>query len=741
MIHLPELIIDLALILIIAAPATLVFKRLKQPLVLGYLVTGILVGPHVPFFHTVVDQKNLQVWSELGVIFLLFSIGLEFSFKKLIKIGGSASFTALFEVLFMILFGYVVGKQLEWSFTDSLFLGAILSMSSTTIIAKTFQELKLRSKKYVDFVFGVLIVEDVTAIFLLVLLTAISTSPLISFFDLGMSAFKLLFYIALWFLLGIFFIPYVLRKIRPLLDPETTLLVSMGGCFLMVLIAANTGFSPALGAFLIGSLLAETPEGHKMEELLQPIKNLFAAVFFISVGMLINPHVIFNQGPLIALTVLITIVGKFLSTFLGALISGQDREKSFMAGMSLAQIGEFSFLIAALGNQLNVISDFMYPLAISVSVVTTFTTPYLIRGSENLWPYFENNLPQRWKKIMDRYHWTLSNRENKSQLAPLVLHLYGFPIIINTVLIFATYSVFKNLPSMNFFNSVTPKIQGAMSLTLTLIASGPFFWGLLLGPPRKIKNQVPQTLMKLRTLQVSLFLIRYTLACSLILLMIHHFIPSQKGVLLVVLLPLSIPLFSQHWMKKLYHLIESQFLKNLNERERQALEKMEPFFQILPWQIQLGRFEIGKNSPFIGKKLLDLNFREKFNLTIVAVDRGTTSFFAPDGNFQLWPLDTIYCCGNEKALEEFTINIDTQEEKEFISSQLNSTRNHYHIKSILITRESELKSKTIAESDLRTHPQGGLVVAVERGEEKILGPAGHFLLKENDLLWIVGFKD
>ena len=370
MIHLPDLIQDLGLILMAAALVTILFKKLKQPVVLGYLIAGFLVGPNFAFLPTVKDHASILIWAEIGVIFMLFGLGLEFSFKKLKKVGKSASITASFEILCMLGCGYLTGQLLGWSKMDSLFLGGILSISSTTIIVRAFDELNLKGRSFVSLVFGVLIVEDLIAILLLVLLSSVAVTQSLSGSELLFSALRLGFFLIIWFLLGIYLLPVLLRNFREHLSDETMLIVSLGLCLMMVVIATQVGFSPALGAFVMGSILAETPKGQRIEQLLLPVKNLFSAIFFVSVGMLINTRILLSHFDIILLIAVVTIAGKFVSSLIGALLSGRSLKSSVQAGMSLAQIGEFSFIIATLGVTLKVTSDFLYPIAVAVCALT-----------------------------------------------------------------------------------------------------------------------------------------------------------------------------------------------------------------------------------------------------------------------------------------------------------------------------------------------------------------------------------
>ncbi|HYX34977.1 MAG TPA: cation:proton antiporter, partial [Oligoflexus sp.] len=393
MVHLPALIQDLGIILITAAATTLIFKWLKQPVVLGYLIAGLLVGPHVSFVPTVVDTESVKVWAEIGVIFLLFGLGLEFSFKKLAKVGKSAGIAALFEIITMTSVGYLLGRALGWTTMDSLFLGAILSMSSTTIIIRAFDELGLKAKGFVSLVFGVLIVEDLAAILILVLLTIIASPNPVSGSEVLISTLRLGFFLLLWFVVGIYFVPGLMKRVKKHLSDETLLIVSIGLCLTMVIIATQVGFSPALGAFVMGSILAETKEGLRIEHLIVPVRDLFAAVFFVSVGMMIDPKILMENFGVVLLIIAVTIVGKLFGSGLGALLSGRSLRQSMQAGLSLAQIGEFSFLIAALGVSLKVTSDFLYPIVIAVSAVTTFTTPYMIKYSGPIVTWIERHIP------------------------------------------------------------------------------------------------------------------------------------------------------------------------------------------------------------------------------------------------------------------------------------------------------------------------------------------------------------
>ena len=402
-VHIPNLINDLGLILITAAIAVLIFRKLKQPLVLGYLVAGFLASSHFHFFPTVKDINSITVWAEIGVIFLLFSLGLEFSFKKLIKVGGTASVTALTQIFTMIIIGYYAGKFMGWEEMNCIFLGVILSISSTTIILKAFDELGVKSQKFTGNVIGALIVQDIVAILMMVLLSTIAVSQQFSGIELIQSLLKLGFFLIIWFISGIFFIPTLLKKLKPLFTDEMLLIISLALCLFMVIFAAGVGFSPALGAFIMGSIIAETNEAEHIEHLVKPVKDLFGAIFFVSVGMLINPETLVEYAIPVMILTFVTIFGQSISSTIGTLISGQPLKESIQTGMSLSQIGEFSFIIATLGASLKVTSDFLYPIVVAVSAVTAFTTPFMIKYATPVANFVEKKLPKKWVKRIEIY--------------------------------------------------------------------------------------------------------------------------------------------------------------------------------------------------------------------------------------------------------------------------------------------------------------------------------------------------
>ncbi|WP_413561497.1 cation:proton antiporter [Bdellovibrio sp. HCB209] len=734
MIHLPPLIYDLGIILVVGALVTLLFKKLRQPLVLGYLVAGFLVSQHFPWLPTIQDKASVQTWAEIGVIFLLFGLGLEFSFKKLVKVGGSAGFTAVFEVVFMVGLGYLVGRLIGWNSIDSLFMGGVLSISSTTIIVRAFQELNMKGQRFVELVFGILIVEDIVAVLLLVLLPSLAMSEGLNMGSLFTVTLRMVFFILLWFVVGIFLLPIFLRKIRSLLEEETTLIVSIGLCLMMVAISSLAGFSPALGAFVMGSLLAETQEGHHIEKLISPVKNLFAAVFFVSVGTMIDPNVIINQPGLILLLTFVTIFGKFISTYLGALFSGQSRKISMQSGMSLAQIGEFSFIIAALGTTLKVTSDFIYPLAVAVSAVTTFTTPYMIKSSGYLSEKLDSLLPDKIKNLLDNYKKSFQQSGDRS-VGSLIVEALGMKIILNVVVILALTFGFKKYAAV-YLQQLLPDFRyvNGLSLMLCMIFSVPFFWGLVKGRPSKKASQDVDAIARLRRLIAGVTIARILLGIFLLSVMVAQFvsIKAASGAIIGAVLVMSV--LGYRYGEKVYKFFEGEFLSNLTEKDREEIAKRDEITQLaLPWDASISVLEVATDSNWVGCSLRDLKFKESFGVTIASVVRAGRRFFAPSGDFVLWPYDKIVCFGSEQELADLNHKIEAYKND---TKWVEAESPKYQMGSFVVENEESYLGKTIRESGIR-EARKILVVCIERGAQRILGPSAGTVLQAGDLVWFV----
>jgi len=726
-VHLPNLIVDLGLILITAAIAVVLFRLLKQPLVLGYLVAGFLAGTEFDFFPTVKDVNSVKVWAEIGIIFLLFSLGLEFSFKKLMKVGGTASITAISQIIVMIAIGFFAGHMMGWDKINSLFLGVILSISSTTIILKTFDELGVKSQKFAGNVIGSLIVQDIIAILMMVLLSTIAVSQQFSGIELVLSVLKLIFFLTIWFVAGIFFIPTLLQKAKHILTDEMMLIISLALCLLMVIFASKVGFSPALGAFIMGSIIAETTQAEHIEHLVKPVKDLFGAVFFVSVGMLIDPNTLLEYALPVAILTLIVIFGQSISSTIGSLLSGQPLKQSIQAGMSLSQIGEFSFIIATLGMTLKVTHEFLYPIVVAVSAITTFTTPFMVKFAEPFSGYLENKLPKKWVKRIQLYSANTEEIKSKSNWQ-IVLKSYLVQIIIHSIIIIAII-----LLSSTY---LLPLVQGSISgnsiaALITLIILSPFLWALSL---RRVAIEQIDQLMEQKKHQgpiVMLVLFRIGLTLFYIGFILNTFFSTEIAFFVFVIALATYIIFPKK-LHTIYNKIELHFMSNLNNREKIKDNKRQN--TLSPWDGHMAEFEITKESNLAGKTLEELQIREQFGINIVTIKRGEILINIPLRTERLFPGDELNIVGTDIQVKEFKIYLEKNEIE--VAEQKEQTD--------IILQKIELKNricigKSIRESNIRekTH---GIIVGIERNGNRILNPESHLILEESDILWIAGEK-
>lgn len=726
--HLLEpLISDLGLILMTAGIAVLLFKKLKQPLVLGYLIAGFLAGNHFDFFPSVKDIKSVEVWAEIGVIILLFSLGLEFSFKKLMKVGGTASITAITQIITMVLMGYLVGQWMDWSRMDSIFLGVILSISSTTIILKTFDELGVKAQQFAGIVIGSLIVQDIVAILMMVLLSTLAVSQQFSGSELLFSVLKLVFFLTAWFVGGIFFIPTLLKKAKDLLTDEMLLIISLALCLVMVIFASNVGFSPALGAFIMGSIIAETTQAEHIEHLVKPVKDLFGAVFFVSVGMLINPEMLYEHAVPVLILTFVTIFGQSISSTVGAIISGQPLKQSIQTGMSLSQIGEFSFIIATLGMSLNVTSSFLYPIVVAVSAVTTFTTPFMVKMADPFSDYLEKKLPRRWTKRISRYS-TNAQAIRSVSTWQVVLRAYLTQIVIHSIIITAIILLSSEFVLPIVENS---KFGNAIAALITLVIISPFLWALSL---RRVAVKEVEILFEERKYRgpvLMMFFFRMGLAVFYIGFLLNIFF-SPVIAFFALVVAIVIYYFFPKQLHEQYHKIESHFMKNLNDRETKKIDRR--YANITPWDGHMTTFEIAKESNLAGKTLREIQMREKLGINIAYIKRGEITIQIPNKTDRLFPGDEICVIGTDAQVKEFARFLE-QNEIEVPKKQVESE---------IILRQIELNKEefiglSVGQSKLRERTHG-LLVGIERKGNRILNPESNIVLEKNDILWIVGDK-
>lgn len=735
--HLATLINDLALILICAGVMTLLFKKLKQPLVLGYVVAGFLASPHMPYTPSVMDTANIQTWADIGVIFLLFALGLEFSFKKIVKVGGAAIIAACTIIFCMILLGITVGTGFGWQRMDSIFLGGMIAMSSTTIIYKAFDDLGMRKKQFTGLVLSVLILEDILAIVLMVMLSTMAVRHNFEGSEMLESIGKLLFFLILWFVVGIYLIPELLKRCRKLMSEETLLIVSLGLCFGMVVMAARTGFSAAFGAFIMGSILAETVEAESIERLVKPVKDLFGAVFFVSVGMMVDPAMIVEYAlPIIVIT-LAVIFGQSLFGTLGVLLAGQPLKTAMQCGFSLTQIGEFAFIIASLGVSLHVTSDFLYPIVVAVSVITTFLTPYMIRFAEPASNFVDTHLPVKWKNFLLHYSSGSQTMNHESLWKKLILALTRITIVYSIVSIAVVALAFRFLVPL--FLEHIPGIWGRLLAAVVIILFiSPFLRAIM------IKKNHSAEFVTLwndsrgnRAPLVATIVIRILIAVSFVMFVISGLFKVSVGLLLGVAVLLVIMMILSRQLKKQSIMIERKFFQNLRYRDMRAEymgeKKPEYAGRLLSRDLHLTDFEVPGESAWAGKTLAELNFGKKYGIHVVSILRGRKRINIPGASVRLFPEDKIQVIGTDEELNQFS----SEMEKASILETDVVEKSEMILRQFRVDAHSIFLGKTMRESGIREQYHC-LIVGVERGEETLHAPDPHEPFMEDDVVWIVG---
>ena len=738
--EIPSLISDLAVILVSAGLVTLLFKKLKQPVVLGYVVAGILAGPSIEEIPTVSDVESIRIWADIGVIFLLFALGLDFSFKKLMKVGGTAVIGAITIVIGMMTAGYATGLTLGWGHMNSLFLGGMLSMSSTTIIFKAFDDMGLRNQRFAGVVFGILVVEDLFAVLLMVLLSTVAVSKHVEGMELLNSVVKLGVFLLFCFVVGIYLIPSFLKQTKRFLNEETMLIVTIGLCLGMVMIATQAGFSSALGAFVMGSILAETVEAERIERLIKPVKDLFGAIFFVSVGMLIDPAMLWEYKVPILIITVVVMVGQICFASLGVLLSGQPIKIAIQSGFSLAQIGEFAFIIASLGLTLKVTDSFLYPIVVAVSVVTTFFTPYMIRLSDPAYRLADRWIPARWKEWLTKFaagSTTIRQKSTWHKLLKALARIVGTYTAVTLVLIFLMLRFIAPL-----IQTYIPGIRGNLiALTLILVVISPMLRAIMMKKNHSTEFQQLWHDSKFnRGPLISLIILRIVLCAGLLMLPIARLVNAAAGLLLAICCVLILLIITSKRLKKHSILMERRFFSNLSARELEE-ERHAPINQrfanhLLERDLHLADFEVKQNSPSMGKSLKELNFRQKCNVNVVTIIRGEQRINIPGGEERLYPFDKLVVVGADDDLTHFRRYIE-ERYKQSAEGHSAERREEMRMEQILISSDSRLVGRSIIESGIRDKA-ACLVIGIERGNRSIQNPPPTTVFEQGDIVWLVG---
>ena len=750
--HLATLISDLALLLVVAGITTLLCKKINQPLVIGYILAGFLIGPVVSFVPTIGDMNNINLWAEIGVIFLMFSLGLEFNLHKLAEVGSTAIISALVQIGGMMVVGYGIGIAMGWSTMNSIFLGGMLSMSSTMITIKAIEDMGLKEMPFTGLTIGILVIEDIVAIFLMVVLSTIAVSQGISGVELISTIGKLMLYLVLWLLLGIYLIPSFLQKIQNLMSDETLLVTSLGICFGMVWLADAIGFSSALGAFMAGSILAGTVHGERIEHLVNPCKDLFGAVFFVSGGLMVVPAMLVQYiVPIVILTVA-TIVGKALLLTGGLLASGENLRDSLFGAMSQTQIGEFSFIIANLGISLGVTSDFLYPVVVAVSVVTTFTTPYLIRSVDGVEKLLNKVMPQKWRNNIRRYQneKAASSKKPKDMDWKLFLKGYSTTFLIYGILLFGI----TELGRLALLPALSDALQNStVAAVLTCVAVYVIMAPLL--PPMMIFRKQYFTALWLKSFAnhlplLLLVCLRTAVTVFLVARPVSIMLRVPDWVVLLIAIPVILGLSRSNWLIGRYLEIEARFLNNFNEKKLQELQQdKEKPHDWLDEQLRVASYVCSVGSDVADKELKDLEWGKLMQVDVIKIVRGRKHINVPEGDDQIQEGDRLYILGAEKALENFDLmnqrhNLLLESETEpvslheFIANQDQwSEEQQLYAYAVAVKKDSPLAGCSIRESGIKSN-WSACLIGIERGMMPILNLSSRFIINADDLLWVLG---
>ncbi len=744
MAELPAMIQDLALMLMVAGVVTIIFKKLKQPLVLGYILAGFLVSPHMTYTASVVDTDNIQLWADIGVMFLLFSLGLDFSFKKILKMGASPIISTATIIFSMSMLGVFVGHLFGWSQMDCTFLGGMLAMSSTTIIYKAFDDLGLRQQQFAGLVMSVLILEDILAIVMMVMLSAIAEGSSPNGSQMLGSILKIIFFLVLWLVVGIFAIPLFLRSVRKLINAEVLLVVSLGLCCAMAVFSAKVGFSSAFGAFIMGSILAETIEAERIEKLVEPVKNLFGAIFFVSVGMLVDPKIIIDYAGPIALLVLTILIGQSIFGSLSFMLGGESLKSAMRCGFSMAQIGEFSFIIASLGLGLGVISDFLYPVVVAVSVITTFLTPYMIRLATPAYNMLEKRLPTRLIKLLNHLSMSHPNTTEQSKWKQLLTQM-TINTVVYSILSMATIALMFTfaLPFLRKITSGWGQDWYANIITgvLTVICISPFLRAMVM---KKNRSEEWKALWaesnRNRLPLLFTILVRGTIAVSFVFYICHHLSQFSSAIIITLGIIVVILIILSRSVKHRSIVLERLFINNLRSRdiEAQIHGKKRPLYEgkLLDRDIHIAEFDVPYDSQWMGQTLKQLSLGSKYGIHVSSIMRGGHRLNIPDGDYVIFPGDKLQAIGSDDQLSKLSNAL----KEEVLGEDPNIEDREMKLRQLIIGSNSPFIGKTLEESGIRSL-FSCMVVGLEEGKENLSRVSPKRRFEEGDIIWVVGEKE
>ncbi len=742
MAEIPHLIQDLALILMVAGLVTLLFKKLRQPLVLGYIVAGFLVSPHMPYLMSVVDKADIQTWADIGVMFLLFSLGLDFSFKKILKMGMAPVIAAITIIFCMMALGTGVGTLFGWSRMNCLFLAGMLAMSSTTIIYKALDDLGLRQQRFAGLVMSVLILEDVLAIVMMVMLSTIARGANPDGSMMIESVGKIVFFLVLWFVVGIFLIPPFLRKTRRLMNDETLVVVALGLCCAMAVLSTTVGFSSAFGAFVMGSILAETIEADKITTVVEPVKNLFGAIFFVSVGMLVDPAILVSYAVPILVLVLTILVGQAIFGTMGFMLSGQPLKTAMRCGFSMAQIGEFAFIIASLGLSLRVISDFLYPVVVAVSVITTFLTPYMMKAAIPCYEFMERRLPRKWIRRLDHMgaiHHTTQTENNHWRA---LLKAMAWNVVIYSILSVAVVAIMLSL-FLPFMRRLLPGWElhwwaNGITGILTVAMISPFLRSMIMKKNHSEEFKALWTESRLNRLPlIFTVLVRVAIGAGFIFYICNYLSRFKNALIITIALVVVLLMALSRRLKHRSIRLERLFVQNLRSRdiEAQVSGKRRPLFEghLLDRDIHISEFIVPVDSLWAGKTLAQLKLGNRFGVHVSSILRGSHRINIPDGNMMLFVGDKLQAIGNDEQLNIMNAAMQA----ELLPEDADIEHREMKLQKLVITADSPLVGKTLKESNVRQR-YNFMVVGVEEGQKNLTMMNPNRRFEVGDIVWVVG---
>lgn len=734
----PNFISDLALILIVAGAVTILFKKLRQPLVLGYVVAGFIVSPHMPYTMSVIDSSSVGTWADIGVMFLLFSLGLDFSFKKIMKMGASPVISTCTIIFCMMTLGIIVGHSFGWKRMDCIFLGGMLAMSSTTIIYKAFNDMGLRQQKFTGSVMSVLILEDILAIVMMVMLSAIAVGSGADGEQMVGSIAKIVFFLILWFVVGIALVPLFLRSVRRLVNDETLLIVSLGLCCLMAVLSTKVGFSSAFGAFVMGSIISETIEADKIERLVSPVKDLFGAIFFVSVGMLVDPAILVEYALPIVVLVITILVGQAVFGTLGFMLGGQSLKSAMRCGFSMAQIGEFSFIIASLGLSLGVTGHFLYPVVVAVSVITTFLTPYMIKLSVPCYGYVERHLPENLINTLNNISMNNAPAQEskwKRLITQMAFNTLVYSILSTAciVLMFTFFLPFirKVMPGMHWW------ANGICGL-LTVFVISPFLRAMIMK-----KNHSKEFVALWHENRMNRFpliftiLVRAVIAIAFLFYICNYLSRFTNALMISLATAMVMLMVVSRRLKKRSIRMEKMFVQNLRSREieAQVLGMRKPLYEgrLLDRDVHISDIDVPADTAWAGKSLRELGLSNLYGVHVSSILRGHRRINIPGGDDKVFPGDRLQVIGSDEQLTAFSKAVSGN----VAEADPDVEKREMHLRQIVIDKNGRFSGRTLGESGIR-EKYNCMVVGIEEGKENLSAVNASYRFRPDDIVWIVG---